>query len=175
MNKLFDTIESGANFSECRQYRYTLWRVWDTALPKVLFIGLNPSTANEDTNDPTIQSVIRIAKHNGYGGIYMMNCWAYIATDPKLLKHNPASNAWNDNMLTVIKRGCKDVVFAWGAFKIVKQLGRDKELEEMFQRALAIGITADGSPMHPLFKKGTSKLEPFQKLCHDRFVENFAP
>lgn len=58
----------GADFSNDRKYRYALWRIWDRTKPLVMFIGLNPSTANETENDPTIKSVGRISKNNGYGG-----------------------------------------------------------------------------------------------------------
>lgn len=156
--ELFKDDSQGADFSECRNYRYSLWRIWDKTKPLVMFIGLNPSTANESSVDPTIESVIRISRFNGYGGFYMMNCWAYVATKPENLKHNPMSDEWNNNMLTVIKSKCKDVVFAWGNFKIVKDKSRDKELIEMFPRAKVIGLNKNGSPKHPLFQKETSVL-----------------
>jgi hypothetical protein len=149
---------SGADFSENRKYRYALWRIWDVFKPFVMFIGLNPSTANEDADDPTIESCRRIAINNGYGGFYMMNCWAFISSDPSLIKSNPMSDEWNDNALAVIASKCGDVVFAWGNFKIVKELGRDKQLEEMFPRALVIGRNKNGSPKHPLYQKSTTKL-----------------
>ena len=52
---------SDAFFSKDRLYRYALWRIWDNELPKVLFIGLNPSTADEVKDDPTIRRCIRYA------------------------------------------------------------------------------------------------------------------
>lgn len=152
MSTLFDTTEtSGAEFSNCRNYRYALWRIWDTSKPLVMFIGLNPSTANEFSDDPTIRRVKAIAKNLGYGGIYMMNCFAYISTDPKLLKTNPMSKEWNDNMLTITASKCADVIFAWGNFDIVKTTGRDIELIEMFPHAKALHINKNGSPKHPLY------------------------
>jgi hypothetical protein len=154
-------IDSGADFSFDRQYRYSLRRIWDADKPLVMFIGLNPSTANETEADPTIESVERIARHNGYGGLYMMNCWAFVATEPKDLKHNPMSDQINNDLLTFISLRCKDVVFAWGAFKIIPKLGRDKELIAMFPNALCIGRNGNGSPKHPLFQKGTSTLVLF--------------
>lgn len=154
-------VDSGADFSSDRKYRYSLWRIWDPSKPLVMFIGLNPSTANETDPDPTIESVIRISKHNGYGGFYMMNCWAYIATKPENLKINPTSDKWNNDMLTVTAGKCKDVVFAWGNFKIVMNHGKDKEFKEMFPTAKTIGLNKNGSPKHPLFQKGTSKLVEF--------------
>ena len=58
MQDLFD--DNGADFSPDRKHRYSLWRIWDRSKPLVMFIGLNPSTANESDNDPTIRSVCRI-------------------------------------------------------------------------------------------------------------------
>ncbi len=91
----------------------------------------------------------------------MMNCWAYISTDPeKLREHrwNELMCEWNDNMLTTTKAKCKDVVFAWGSFAIVKETGRDKELSEMFPNAMALFINKNGSPKHPLYCKSETKI-----------------
>lgn len=158
MNTLFkdivSEIKSGASFSDCRQYRYALWRIWDESKPLVMFIGLNPSTANESNDDPTIRRVKAIAENLGYGGVYMMNCFAYISTDPKLLKTNPMSAEWNNNMLTTTAYKCDgNVIFAWGNFKVVTETGRDKELIEMFPNAKALFINKNGSPKHPLYCK----------------------
>lgn len=139
----------GATFSGDGVYRYSLWRIWDESLPKVMCIGLNPSTANGTKNDNTISLLIAMFKYLGYGGFYMVNCFAYITSDPKLLKHNPASDEWNNDMLTVTASKCKDVVFAWGSFKVITERGRDKELIEMFPNAKCFGKSANGSPWHP--------------------------
>lgn len=165
MSNLFDIKESsGADFSECGNYRYVLWRIWDKTLPKVMFIGLNPSTANETTDDATIRRVKSIAKNLGYGGVYMTNCFAYISTDPKLLKTNPMSKEWNDNVLTITASRCADVIFAWGNFDIVKATGRDLELIEMFPRAKALHINKNGSPKHPLYVRSDITLIAFNPL-----------
>ena len=161
-NKLFEDKNNGADFSQDGKHRYRLWRIWDANKPLVMFIGLNPSTANESDNDPTIKSVIRIAKHNGYGGVYMMNCWTYISTDPDKLKASKANLEWNDNLITVTASLCKDVVFAWGNFQIVKVLGRDKELTKMFRNALCIKQNKNGSPVHPLYQPSNSILRKFE-------------
>lgn len=154
-------IGMGADFSEDRKYRYCLWRIWDLPKPRVMFIGLNPSTANESKNDNTITKVVKIAKTNGFGGVYMMNCWAFISTDPKQLQINPISSRWNDSLLTVIASKCKEVVFAWGNFSIVKELERDKELCDMFPNAKALHINKNGSPKHPLYCKDETILIPY--------------
>lgn len=158
------TIDKGATFSKNREYRYSLWRIWDKELPLVMFIGLNPSTANEDENDATIRSVERISKSNGYGGFYMMNCFAYVATDPKLLKHNPFTDEWNNDTLSVTASKCKDVIFAWGNFEIIKKLGRDKELSEMFPNAKCLCVNKNGSPKHPLYCKSDTKFVNWKEI-----------
>jgi hypothetical protein len=146
-------VNKGASFSNDRKYRYALWRIWDKSKPLVMFIGLNPSTANEDENDATIRSVERLSKHNGYGGFYMMNCFAYISTDPKGLIIDVISTCLNDNLLIETSSKCSDIVFAWGSFSVVKETGRDKELSEMFPKAKALFINKNGSPKHPLYCK----------------------
>ena len=70
---LFKEFESGAEFSPDRKYRYALWRIWDKSNPLIMFIGLNPSKANELKDDPTIRRVRRFAFDWGYGGVYMIN------------------------------------------------------------------------------------------------------
>ena len=59
---------STAHYSPCETYRYALTRVWDETAPKLLFIMLNPSTATELKNDPTIERCERRARALGYGG-----------------------------------------------------------------------------------------------------------
>lgn len=69
-----------AILSEDRKYRYILSRTWDETKPTVLFIGLNPSTADEKTDDPTIRKCINYAKCWGYGKILMANLFAFRST-----------------------------------------------------------------------------------------------
>ncbi|MEK9157701.1 MAG: DUF1643 domain-containing protein [Patescibacteria group bacterium] len=154
MKDLFD--DNGATFSPCRKYRYVLWRIWDDSKPKVMFIGLNPSTANETEPDPTITRVIGFAKSWGYGGVYMTNCFPYVSTNPDDLK-DFGNTATNDHWLYEVARMSKDIIFAWGAFDVVKELGRDVELKGMFPHAKALVINKDGSPRHPLYVKGDVK------------------
>ena len=154
---------TGANFSNCGNYRYSLWRIWDESKATVMFIGLNPSTANATSDDPTIRKVKAIAENLGYGGVYMVNCFAYISTNPKLLKQNPMSNEWNNNILTTVAYMCNgNVIFAWGNFSIVKETGRDTEIIKMFPNAKALYINKNGSPKHPLYCR--SDIQPIKYL-----------
>ena len=143
-------MNSGADFSHCKKYRYRLWRIWDDTLPLIMVIGLNPSTADEINDDNTVRNVGKMVKHNGYGGFYMMNSFPFISTDPKQLT-DLSNNDANDIFLLSTSTICKDVLFAWGSFKVMKETGRDKELMEMFSSALVINKNKDGSPKHPLY------------------------
>ena len=149
-------MESGAEFSEGFKYRYALWRIWDRSKPIVMFIGLNPSTANAVEDDATIRSVRRISEHNGYGGFYMMNCFAYVSKNPADLKLE-VNNRVNDRWLHKIAAKCKTVVFAWGNFDVVIKTGRYWEMWQMFSdRAMALSQNKNGSPKHPLYCKSKS-------------------
>lgn len=159
-------LNAGADFSECGQYRYALWRIWDETKPLVMFIGLNPSTANETENDPTIRSVERIAKANGYGGFYMMNCFPFVSTDPKqMLLCRPKSLEWNTNELWLweVAKQCQVIVFAWGNFGVVKELGRDKDLSNLFPNAKALAVNKNGSPKHPLYCKSDTRFVEYKR------------
>jgi hypothetical protein len=165
MSNLFPDEKSGAIFSTCRQFRFALWRIWDEGKPLVMFIGLNPSKANESEPDNTIKRVKAIAEYNGYGGFYMMNCFPLVSTDPGLLyafyetpfyDHEDIENMRH---LLDVRKKCKDVVFAWGNFKEAKE--RAKSLTGYFKNAWALEILKDGSPKHPLYCKKETKLIPF--------------
>jgi hypothetical protein len=73
-------MKTDAKFSACRKYRYALWRNWDGSKPYAMIIGLNPSTADENENDPTITRCINFAKSWGYGGVCVTNLFAYCAS-----------------------------------------------------------------------------------------------
>lgn len=150
----------GAQFSLCGKYRYALWRIWDETKPLVMFIGLNPSTANEATNDQTIDSVKRISVYNGYGGFYMMNCFGIISKDPQILKQIEDPQGENLEWHGKIRERCQDVVFAWGNFKEVREIA--KEMIIAYPNALCIRKNNNGSPVHPLYQKEKSKLIKFK-------------
>jgi len=150
-------MNKGAKFSECGNYRYSLWRIWDEDKKVLTFIGLNPSTANEEKDDPTIRRIIQFAKDNGYGGCRMLNLFTLISSDPYrlLVSRNTFKNA--DYWLTVL--GTHPVVFAWGSFKEAKF--RAKEVIKMFPEALCLGKNKDGSPKHPLYLKANTPLSQY--------------
>lgn len=151
----FDTSVGGAHFSECRKYRYYLWRVWDVEKPLILFIGLNPSTADENMDDNTIRRVKRFARDWGYGGVYMMNLFAWVTPYPEELPLAKDPLGDNNYWLKDVSGKCKDVLCAWGSFP--EAAARAKEVHAMFPRALALIVNKDGSPRHPLYVPAKTK------------------
>ena len=162
-NTLFQN--NGADFSEDKKHRYSLWRIWDEFLPLVMFIGLNPSIANETDDDPTIRRVKRFAADWGYGGVYMMNLFTIISSDPAILwelydfdkfqqrkaemllnEMALTSNHWN---LEKIGGKCEKVIFAWGNFEHAKL--REDATVSLFPDAYCLEKNKNGSPKHPLY------------------------
>ena len=162
--ELMDVLDEKkfATFSRCGEHRYILSRIWDDKLPTVMFIGLNPSKADGEVDDPTIKSVRRIAKQLGYGGIYMANCFPYITAYPSKLLVDDLSSQINNEFLAEYGSIAATVIFAWGNFEVVKKMTRDKELIAMFPDALALHINKDGSPKHPLYCKSDIKPVKFK-------------
>lgn len=161
---LFD--DNGATFSDDRKYRYVLWRIWSDA-PKIMFIGLNPSTANETEMDPTITRVKGFATDWGYGGFFMMNLFAIVSKDPKVLKTDPNPLGDNDGWIEKISAKCDKIIFAWGAFKEAKE--RAVDVIARFPDAEALIINRDGSPRHPLYVEGAVKPIKYQTSINKKY------
>ena len=150
-------VNKNATFSDCRKYRYALSRTWNGKKKTILFIGLNPSTANEKIDDPTIRRCINYAQNWGYGSLLMVNLFAYRATMPSELK-NVKNPIGNDNDLHIIELSKKaDIaVAAWGNEGTL--LNRDKEVKKILPNLMCLKINKSGQPAHPLYQKKDLKL-----------------
>lgn len=151
--------KSGAEFSDCRNYRYALWRTWGEP-PYIAFIGLNPSTADESANDPTIRRCIGFAKSSGFGGLYMLNLFAWRATDPDDLYEatHPVGDG-NNHALVNYCALTKRVVAAWGSYAPPGMVSDrvDVVFRLLEHRSLwCLGTTKNGSPRHPLYVKASA-------------------
>lgn len=148
-----ETMNKGATFSDCKKYRYSLWRIWEGGKGVVTFIGLNPSTADENIDDPTIKRCINFAKSWGYGGIYMVNLFAFRATDPKVMKATdyPVGSD-NDKWIKQLIDESEIAVAAWGNHG--KHLRRDRTVKKLIGSKLhCLEKSKDGNPKHPLYLK----------------------
>lgn len=141
---------SDAVFSPCRKYRYALWRTWDARQQLVLFIGLNPSTADEVKNDPTIRRCIGFAGDWGYGGVLIGNLFAYRATRPEDMKQGSEPvGSENDLWIERMVQEADQVVAAWGNHGAY--LNRFNEVRELIPQMKCLGLTAQNHPRHPLY------------------------
>lgn len=147
-------------FSACKQYRYTLWRRWkiDSDLFEaggredsfLQVIGLNPSTADERQDDPTIRRCIGYAKAWGYGALCMTNLFAWRDTDPQKMKAQPDPvGAENDRWLIEIAKHAGMILAAWG--KHGAHMNRAAHVVKMLPAIHALWVNADGTPKHPLY------------------------
>jgi len=151
------TIKKSAVFSKCRKYRYSLTRSWNSADGYVLFIGLNPSIADETIDDPTLTRCINFAKDWGYGGLIMVNLFAYMSTYPTDLKKVKLPIG-NNNNKHILKNHQKSqlTVAAWGNDGCF--LKRDKEVLKIISNPMCLNINKSGQPAHPLYQKKNQEL-----------------
>ncbi len=152
-------MNTSAHFSRCRRYRFALWRVWDASAPYAMIIGLNPSTADETANDPTITRCINFARSWGYGGVCVVNLFAYKATYPRDLKAaaDPVGRS-NDAWLRKLAKGAGVVVAAWG--NDGAYLGRSHRVRAMIPDMHCLRMNRSGEPAHPLYLKADLRPMP---------------
>lgn len=145
---------SVAVYSDCERYRYVLTRVWDEAAPRLTYVMLNPSTATEVQNDPTIERCERRARALGYGGIKITNIFAWRDTDPKKLKQAKEPVGPENDALVAEAAAWADLTLCgWGAHG--DHRGRGAEIAAVLRatgRPLAtLGTSKAGHPRHPLY------------------------
>ncbi|MBX6311380.1 MAG: DUF1643 domain-containing protein [Isosphaeraceae bacterium] len=151
---MLGNTSTGACFSLDRRYRYLLWRIWDPGRGVCNFLMLNPSTADETTNDPTITRCEQRARRWGYGGLVVTNLFALGATDPAALRRaaDPVGPE-NDEAIAAAALGATIVIGGWGALGIYR--GRSAAVRALLASlgvALhALAWTKGGEPAHPLY------------------------
>ncbi len=148
-------MKTDANLSKCRKYRYALWRTWDDSKSYAMFIGLNPSTADETENDPTINRCINYSKKWGYGGLCMVNLFAFRATDPSvMMESNDPIGSDNNDWIKKLSKEAGVIVAAWG--NDGSYMGRSKNIMDMIPNLMCLKINKTGEPAHPLYQPGSA-------------------
>ena len=161
------TSKSGALFSPCEKYRYALWRelkggfAFDGA-HEIAFVGLNPSTADESQNDPTVTRCINYARAWGYHQFVMLNAYAYRATDPTDMKaQSEPCGPLNDQVIGEFAERADCIVCAWG--NNCERARHNHLIRELrlftSSPILCLKLTKAGYPGHPLYLKNS--VEPF--------------
>ncbi|KAB1184830.1 MULTISPECIES: DUF1643 domain-containing protein [Haloferax] len=152
---------SSAVLSDCREYRYRLTREWNAEKPAVAFLMLNPSTADETEDDPTIRRCIGYAKDWGYGSLVVGNLFALRSSDPSDLREHPDPiGPDNDEHLQFICDNAEMVVAAWGTDGALKERGKEVA-QTLNENLYALNTTKEGHPNHPLYQPKDAEPEPF--------------
>jgi hypothetical protein len=156
---------STALYSPCQNYRYTLTRVWNPDGPKALFVMLNPSTATEVQNDPTVERCERRARALGFGAFRVCNIFAYRATDPRVMRAqaDPVGPG-NDAAIAESALWADRIVCAWGTHGA--HLGRGAAVEALLRaterRLYHLGLSKAGHPKHPLYIGYSQQPQPWE-------------
>lgn len=154
----------GAIIDETQKYRYLLWRIWDETKPKIVFLMLNGSTADAETNDNTLNKCISYAKSWGFGKLEIVNLFSYRTALPAVLKKAPDPiGPLNEKYILESLKGANMVVVAWGAHGNYKNQNKVvlKLLKSQNVTPFSLGYTKDGNPKHPLYLKADIKPEVF--------------
>jgi hypothetical protein len=144
-----------AGFDSSRKYRYALIRYWAPG-PPLLFIGLNPSTADEFKLDQTVRKCCVFARNLGFPGLLMGNVYSYRATDPKDLfkvenRVSPVENpSQNDKALIKMHSDAGMTIAGWGS-KIEDDRAKTVLENLKFKPLYCLGKNKDGNPKHPLY------------------------
>lgn len=159
-------MHRSAHLSHDKVYRYSLTRRWGAG-PTVLWIMLNPSTADADIDDPTIRRCIGFTKRWGFEALEVVNLYAFRATDPAELVPNATRAPGPDNNAAWAEafHRCHFVVLAWGANKFVDQGYAERRvidingLPDCGRPLRTLGTTKKGAPRHPLYVKADTPLQ----------------
>lgn len=151
---------TGATFSPCRRYRYALMRTWDVERRACAFVGFNPSTADAFDDDPTIRRCIGLARKWGFGGLVMLNLFAFRSTDPReIARQVDPVGPMNDAAIRAAVRDVGKTVVAWGD---LAEPYRDRARDVLRMCWLSafrgpvqrLGPTTNsGHPRHPLYQR----------------------
>jgi hypothetical protein len=143
------------------RYRYFLARRWDARGKVIAFIGLNPSTADEWTDDPTIRRCIQFAKDLGGGALWMVNLFALRSTKPFALAHaSDPIGPDNERWLHAVVAEADLSIAAWGNGGMLS--GRAAVVSARFAGKLyALSVTRRGMPGHPLYIPAERRPQPY--------------
>ena len=151
-------------FSPCRKYRYVLKCRWDDLFEEkpIAWIGLNPSTADEFQLDPTLTRIKGFSESFGFNCFYMLNIFAFRATDPKVMKmENDPTGPENDRWLKETADKCELIVACWGGHG--KHNGRSDKVIALLsahgKKLHCLAKTKEGYPGHPLYLPGDAALK----------------
>jgi len=150
-------ISRSADISNDKKDRFSLSRIWDSKKPKALYIMLNPSYADDESDDPTIRRLIFFSKKFKLGGFYVTNLFTQITPYPKELNMDNNSKKKNLKIISELIKKSDLIVYAWGNL-----VSEPIELRKLIESPLCFGINKNGTPKHPLYLRSDTKLQDFR-------------
>ena len=150
-------ISRSADISNDKKDRFSLSRIWDSKKPKALYIMLNPSYADDESDDPTIRRLIFFSKKFKFGGFYVTNLFSQITPYPKELNMDNNSKKKNLKIISELIKKSDLIVYAWGNL-----VSEPIELRKLIESPLCFGINKNGTPKHPLYLRSDTKLQDFR-------------
>jgi hypothetical protein len=171
-------LSGRAAFSTCGSYRWWLERIWRPEAPRLLFLGLNPSLADRDRDDPTLRRLIGFATSWGFGGLEVLNLFARVAPQPDALRRcddpvGAATDDWIRARLLAFQQVGPALPLVWlGWGNGGGWCQRDRQVLKLLDgsgvRLACLGCTASGQPLHPLYRPARSRLLPFAPFWGER-------
>lgn len=146
-------LHRSAVLSDCERYRYLLMRSWNEACVDMVCILCNPSTADALKDDPTIRVLMGMARRRGFGGIRVVNLFAFRATDPAEIHRasDPVGPENDDYIRRMIRCSDRDVLCAWGDIGAGERARAVlAQVRELGRRPVAVRLSKAGNPVHPL-------------------------
>ena len=152
---------SGAILDSPRRHRFLLWRFWDDRT-RMLFVGLNPSTANEVEDDPTVRRLCAFAQSWGFGGLYVCNVFSQITPNPKQLCSETPVHPNSHAVQMAVELSTLSVC-GWGdgIEKAAYGMARANIIREYVKSPMCFGLTSKGNPKHPLYLPKNATLEKY--------------
>lgn len=164
---------SGAMFSDNnRKFRYSLWRIWDKSSGDVLlFIGLNPSTASDIKDDPTIRRLVGFAKSWGFGGLFVGNLFSLVSANPDRLFFGASPElplGPNNEAIKRMRELSTMALVGWGEWGQNAGKRPQEVLSLIGEPVYCLKVNKSGEPTHPLYLPAKTKLSRYYRNQHSR-------
>ena len=150
-------ISRFADISNDKKDRFSLSRIWDSKKPKALYIMLNPSYADDESDDPTIRRLIFFSKKFKFGGFYVTNLFTQITPYPKELNMDNNSKKKNLIIISELIKKSDLIVYAWGNL-----VSEPMQLRKLIESPVCFGLNKNGTPKDPLYLRSDTKLQDFR-------------
>ena len=158
---------SGALFSDdSKKFRYSLWRIWEKSGDYLLFIGLNPSTANGIKDDPTIRRLINFAKSWGFGGLFCGNLFSLVSANPDRLFLDASielPGGPNDQAIKRMRELSTLTLVGWGEWGVNARNRPVDILSLIGEPTYCLKVNKSGEPAHPLYLPASLKLMRYHR------------